>query len=301
MNSSELISIKIKDASKENPGIYYILCITNQKIYIGSSKRPKRRWYEHSSYFSRSKHANQHMQSCYNKYGKDAMVFGMLENCAKEELDIRENHYISLIDKELRLNLASPTRNGEISEETRQLLSLINKGRKFGPLSDEHRLKVSLSLKGRKFSDETKKKMSISGKLVKNHPNYKSSNYKLTYEQVLEIKKLLKRSFLLNREIASIYNINPRTVASINQKISWSQVPDPENLELSLELAEKELQLNPNLVNTKFRKTPACKVSYIKKELASGRSIESLLSFYGISKTEFEEMKRGKMWNKVNL
>lgn len=301
MNSSELISTKVRNTSKENPGIYYILCLSNQKIYVGSSKRPRRRWHEHSSYFSRNKHANQHMQSCYNRYGKDSMVFGMLENCAKEELDVRENHYISLIDKELRLNLASPTRNGEISEETRQLLSTRNKGRKYGPLSDEHRLKVSLSLKGRKFSEETKRKMSISGKLAKNKSDFKSAKYKLTYEQVSEIKKLLKRKFLLNREIASIYGIDPRSIASINQKVSWAQVPDPENLELSEKIAKRELEFNPNLINIKFRKIPSLKITSIKKSLISGRSIEEILSLYGFSKEEFEEVKKSKMWENTDV
>lgn len=61
-----------------NCGIY---CITNTidgKRYIGSSKNTKQRKYKHFYYLKAGTHPNIHLQSSYNKYGKE--VFHFVEN-----------------------------------------------------------------------------------------------------------------------------------------------------------------------------------------------------------------------------
>lgn len=59
--------------------IYKIVCTANNKVYVGRSSSYKRRKTEHFRYLSQNKHANPIMQSAYNKYGKEAFEFYMIE------------------------------------------------------------------------------------------------------------------------------------------------------------------------------------------------------------------------------
>src|SRR5260370_36049823 len=60
-------------------GIYRIVCVRTGKFYIGSSTNLPTRRYNHFRVLQRNKHHNRHMQRAWNKYGKDAFVFEVLE------------------------------------------------------------------------------------------------------------------------------------------------------------------------------------------------------------------------------
>ncbi len=78
--------------------IYAIKNLTNNKMYIGSTKSIKSRKYEHFYQLKLNKHHSQHLQNSYNKYGKDNFAFYILEECSSENRKERELHYI-LINK----------------------------------------------------------------------------------------------------------------------------------------------------------------------------------------------------------
>lgn len=150
-----------------------ILCIPNNRAYIGQSKNIKRRWNEHYSMLKHNKHTNAHLQNCYNKYGKTSLFFTILESCTKD-LSAREKYYLNTLDEELRLNLC-------LVEETNYNRSPKPfKSRK--PLSDEHKQKLSeamtIALTGRKLSEETKKKMSESKRKMSEETRQKMSRAK---------------------------------------------------------------------------------------------------------------------------
>lgn len=88
-------------------GIYKILCIENNKLYIGSASSinnsPKkngfyRRWHEHIYKLNANKHANRHLQSSWNKHGEDAFLFEIIELCNPQECEERELYYINKFD-----------------------------------------------------------------------------------------------------------------------------------------------------------------------------------------------------------
>jgi predicted GIY-YIG superfamily endonuclease len=50
-------------------GIYYIKNITNNKLYIGSSKDILKRFYEHKRLLRHNKHHSIRLQRAWDKYG----------------------------------------------------------------------------------------------------------------------------------------------------------------------------------------------------------------------------------------
>ncbi|MFW6122530.1 MAG: GIY-YIG nuclease family protein [Petrotogales bacterium] len=54
--------------SEKISGIYNIICLPNQKVYIGSSNNIYRRYYLHLYELRKNKHTNIHLQRAFNKY-----------------------------------------------------------------------------------------------------------------------------------------------------------------------------------------------------------------------------------------
>ncbi len=76
-------------------GIYQIMCVPNGRIYVGSSSHIHQRWYSHRRVLRLGTHSNDHLQYAWSKYGEAAFVFTVLESCEKEQLEEREQFYIS--------------------------------------------------------------------------------------------------------------------------------------------------------------------------------------------------------------
>jgi group I intron endonuclease len=145
------------------PAIYIITCRENGKMYIGSSKRPKRRLWEHKHFLTKCTHCNIMLSRAWEKYGADAFSFDILEVVedtssllAREQFWI--DHYRSW-DPEFGFNACpvAGTREGtkqpvSVSDKLR----LVHSGK---PKSPEQRLKMSIAAKGRPKSEETKQKL----------------------------------------------------------------------------------------------------------------------------------------------
>lgn len=78
-------------------GIYSITNQINGKIYIGYATNIKNRWKHHRSELKLGTHPNAHLQSAWNKYGKDSFVFQVVEFCTEENLCRQENHWCELL------------------------------------------------------------------------------------------------------------------------------------------------------------------------------------------------------------
>lgn len=76
-------------------GIYAIVHIESNRYYVGSAVDIYKRWSEHKSELLKNYHDNQRLQNFWNKYGKDAFEFKILEVVAKlADLLIREQYWI---------------------------------------------------------------------------------------------------------------------------------------------------------------------------------------------------------------
>lgn len=139
-------------------GIYKI---TNPKgrIYIGQSVDIKAR-------LTQCKRLDCKNQSkLYNslkKYGFKSHTFEVIHYCDIEELNELERYYQDLYDvlnKGLNLKLTETSdKSGKLSEETKNKISLIHKGRR---LTDETKKKMSKTRKGRKLSEQHRINKSI--------------------------------------------------------------------------------------------------------------------------------------------
>lgn len=75
-------------------GIYKIICLKNNKIYIGSSKNILQRINVHKRHLRKNKHINPYVQNAWNKYGEENFVFEVLEECDIENLLEREQYWM---------------------------------------------------------------------------------------------------------------------------------------------------------------------------------------------------------------
>jgi group I intron endonuclease len=161
-------------------GIYQITCLSNGKIYIGSSVSIEKRWNEHRSDLRRNKHHSQYLQRTWNKYGEESFAFEFIEEVEAELLLEREQHYLDTLrpwERDIGFNscrIAGNTLGFKHSEESKRKMSKSRKGRKH---TEETKRKMSEAHKGRAFSEETRRKMSDSakGKIVSEETRQKMS------------------------------------------------------------------------------------------------------------------------------
>jgi group I intron endonuclease len=85
-----------------NIGIYKITCTGNNKCYIGQSSDLICRKKRHFSDLKLNKHFSKFLQHSYNKYGKESILFEIIELCEKSHLNKQEifwiEHYNSFHD-----------------------------------------------------------------------------------------------------------------------------------------------------------------------------------------------------------
>lgn len=75
-------------------GVYKIVNIKNNKIYVGSSLDIESRIKTHFSNLLNNKHRNLHLQNSFNKYGENCFIWEVLEICNKDLLLTKEQYYI---------------------------------------------------------------------------------------------------------------------------------------------------------------------------------------------------------------
>lgn len=115
----------------EKSGIYKIINLVNNKVYIGQSKNVYRRAIYHRFELNHNRHQNPHLQYSWNKYGKENFKFEVIEYC--NNLTKKEKFYISNFNGELY----------NIKEATN------HPGGNNKPLSNQHKLNISNSMKGK--------------------------------------------------------------------------------------------------------------------------------------------------------
>lgn len=159
-------------------GVYKITHIASGKSYVGISKDIHRRWTQHRSWVTTGTRRSA-IYNAMQRYGIDAFSWQIIEECCQDDLNMREQHWISVFDTFRNgYNLtAGGEYNKEISYETRQRMSASQKGKKhsqeqiekrvrrgvdhfaYGKQRDEvTKKKISQTLNGFKQSDETKAK-----------------------------------------------------------------------------------------------------------------------------------------------
>lgn len=131
--------------SKKIAGIYKIVNIKNNKIYIGSSVHVINRFNAHKNLLNKNKHFNSHLQSAWNKYGECNFVFELIEELVKDDLVKKEEYYIILYNA-----------NNPKFGYNKRIECTSNLGRKY---TDEQKQKLSKAHLGHKRSVEAHNKI----------------------------------------------------------------------------------------------------------------------------------------------
>lgn len=110
-------------------GIYQIVNKTTGKKYVGRSVNVHSRILEHKRELRLNIHQNKHLQSSWNKRGEGDFTFELLEECAIEDLQQREQYYLdNYINFSEDYNILRDSENTRIgvphSEDTKMKMSI---------------------------------------------------------------------------------------------------------------------------------------------------------------------------------
>lgn len=161
---------------------------------------------------------------------------GLYKNKKRNHMPIHRLVYNAFIDKKLEKDECihhidkNKTNNNVNNLSMMPISTHISKHGKGKIISDEHKDRLRECNTGKIASLETRKKISqrmSSG----NHPLFgskkpgeKSGNHKLTNNDVLKIRELLKNKLMTQKQIANIYKIKQSTVSLIKIRKTWSHI-----------------------------------------------------------------------------
>lgn len=224
--------------------IYRITNLINQKIYIGQTNYPARRWSQHK-HAAKTNSQELIVTRAMSKYGFNNFIFEVIATCrTQDDANYAEEIIIKQYDSR-NLNKGYNIKpGGDTSSPSDETRKKISEGRKrffkdnFGsnkgvPLTEEHRKNISKASfgkpgtnKGKKFSDEWRQKIAIANtgktptpetliKLSESHKGKIAPNRKLTFEQAEEIRELYKLGEMDQHQLSEKYGISQACINSI--------------------------------------------------------------------------------------
>jgi group I intron endonuclease len=155
-------------------GIYSITI--NQYVYYGSAKNIKQRWRLHISNLKLNKHSNAFMQNLFNKYGLNALVFSIVEECTVIDLLNREQQYLDKLFNDPKMHPINVMRIANSHLGLKRKESTKAKMRK--PKSFAHKQALSAANSGKQPSINT---------IEANKKNYRFIN---PMGQIIEVRGL---------------------------------------------------------------------------------------------------------------
>ncbi|MFA7709416.1 MAG: VOC family protein [archaeon] len=272
-------------------GIYKILNIVNGKQYVGSAVNLEKRKKEHFYALKKQKHINTYLQRSFDKYGEDNLKFEVIEYIEDKNNLIEKEQY--WMDK---LNCVSPngynicptagnTLGVKCTEETKSKIKESSKGGNHPSLNkhmtQEIKQKLSKINKGKKVSEDTKEKLKEKNKHVKSGENNWCS--KLTDNDVIEIKRIFKNKEMNCADIAKKYNIGKTAIYDIKNNKTWKYIDENGNIDYNIK----------NKTLTKDN------VIEIKKMLNENISNNEIAKNFNISNTTISDIDTGKYWKNI--
>lgn len=244
-------------------GVYYILNKKNNKIYIGSSKRINRRFYEHRYFLNNQNHGNEHLQKAWNKYGEDNFEFGIIEIFNGNDDELRDVEqiwmdYFSSYNKDVGYNISAFAEGSGgyiVSEQTREKLKNFHMGRK---ASEETKQKLSSQRKGE-----------LNGFFGKQHTE--------------ESRQKMRKAKLGNKITET-----QKKALDYGREVMRELIKTPEY--------RKKLSISKQGEKSSTSKLKESDVIEILKELKGGRTEAELSEQYGVAIPSISRIKNRKRW-----
>lgn len=137
-------------------GVYAIKCISNKKMYIGSSQDVKGRFFSHKRALKRGQHHNRWLQADYDEFGLDDLIFYVLEETTRDSLVEREQFWIEQCGSYNKNPAQIPPMLGKKHlETTKQIISDKVRAAMIGTThTQEWKDRQSTMMKGNKFASK---------------------------------------------------------------------------------------------------------------------------------------------------
>lgn len=149
---------------KDQTGIYQIINLVNEIIYIGSAKDLHIRRIGHFSALKNNRHYNSYLQRAWNKYGEENFWFVILEYCNEDQLIEKEQFYIDTFDTFNNGYNLRPKANNNLGykhkEETKEKMSNVHIGKEISKESVKKQAETKIKRGTIYPTEETKKKLS---------------------------------------------------------------------------------------------------------------------------------------------
>jgi group I intron endonuclease len=193
-------------------GIYKILNLKNNKVYIGSSFDVKARLRTHRNQLKTNVHGNSHLQYSYNKYGKDNFSYSIIkivENCSSEELEEIEESFIKLYEATNRAKgynkreKCNTNKGLKWPEESKRKFSESKKGIKLRPWHAEKIRLANIGVK-RKKSTEMLNALRNNIKKAQEFNCKKVDQYTLDYKYIASYNSIIEAAEATNTFSGSI-------------------------------------------------------------------------------------------------
>lgn len=233
---------------KNAPGIYEIHNKINDKRYIGQSIHIRARVLKHINLLNKKEHKNNHLQCSWNKYGEENFEVNVLEYCAVDELDNKEDYYITKYksnDNKYGFNyrIDNKTNRGlKWSEEQREKMMMAIDN---NPWFRNHTVPLSTAKKaweankGRIWTQEERDRQSerLTGLTVEDTSKMKLAQQgegnpacKLSECSVKEIILLLQNKYCSVKLLSRVYCVTEDNIRMIRCNRSWKHI-DRNNIE----------------------------------------------------------------------
>lgn len=173
----------------------------------------EKRWSRHVNCLNPDTHHSIKLQRAWNKYGSEAFVFEILEECELENCIKCEQHYLNIIlhanqddnifdNYGLNINRVAGSRLGmRHSDEARIKMSNSRRGRYSGPRHPMY---------GKRHTKEAR---------LKN----RTSHAKLTVRDVKMIRRA-RRWGISQRQIAERFSVSRQTISDIDRGVCWGEI-----------------------------------------------------------------------------
>jgi len=129
----------------KSPGIYSIVNVINNKVYIGSTKSLYKRLIHHRHRLRNNSHSNKHLQNAWNKYGEDNFDINVLEYCENtSDLYKREEFFCKQYDNLYNIKTIEKASFGYkriLTDDTKNKISKALKGRTPSNLKDMQKIR----------------------------------------------------------------------------------------------------------------------------------------------------------------
>lgn len=201
--------------------IYGILCLVNNKIYIGRTQDLYRRKREHICKLKNNKHGNKNLQQDYNRYGSSQFKWLVIELINDKALLIeKETDYINLYGGIESSNVYNELDKNNLSNTTRLKIKQNNymKGKHHSieakkKISYYTKIRMSQSnpIKGKHHSIEAKKKISHNMTKDKN-PMFNKRKYSQDFIDTLRKEKT---DYVTYKSLGEKYNLRPDIISNL--------------------------------------------------------------------------------------